>query len=99
MHVLFGDKGFDYERLGLVAMGAGMGLYLVAATLNQAALARGRAAQAAACWIASATAYVVFLLLPLFDDKVVQLEVAYLFGALVLSAALHWLYRRSLATP
>jgi O-antigen/teichoic acid export membrane protein len=97
MHLLFGDKGFDYDRLGLVAMGAGMGLYLVGATLNQAALARGRAAQAAACWVASAAAYVIFLLLPLFDDKVLQLELAFLFGALVLCATLHWLYRRSLA--
>src|SRR5439155_300514 len=81
MHVLFGDKGFDYQRLGLVAMGAGMGLYLVGATLNQAALARGRATQAAGCWAISAAGYVVFLLLPLFHDKVVQLEVAYLCGA------------------
>jgi O-antigen/teichoic acid export membrane protein len=97
MHVLFGDKGFDYERFGLVAMGAGMGLYLVGATLNQAALARGHARQAAACWIFAAGAYVVFLLLPLWDDKVVQLEVAYLCGALVLTSALYWLYRRSLA--
>jgi hypothetical protein len=97
MHVLFGDKGFDYERFGLVAMGAGMGLYLVGATLNQAALARGRAAEASACWIVSAAAYVVFLVVPPFDDKVVQLELAYLFGALVLCATLYWLYRRSLA--
>jgi O-antigen/teichoic acid export membrane protein len=95
MELLFGDKGFEYERLGLVAMGAGMGLYLCGATLNQAALARGRAGQAAACWIAAATCYVVVLVLPLFDDKVVQLEVAFLVGALVLCASLYWLYRRS----
>ena len=97
MHVLFGDKGFDYERLGLVAMGAGMGLYLVGATLNQAALALGRAGRAAVCWIVSAAAYVTFLLLPLFEDKVVQLELAYLVGAVVLCATLLWLYRSSLS--
>jgi hypothetical protein len=45
----------------------------------------------------SAAAYVTFLLLPLFDDKVVQLELAFLLGALVLCATLYWLYRRSLA--
>ena len=97
MHVLFGDKGFDYERLGLVAMGAGMGLYLCGATLNQAALARGRAAHAAACWVGAAAAYVAILVLPSFDDKVLQLEIAFLGGAVALCAALWGLYRRSLA--
>jgi O-antigen/teichoic acid export membrane protein len=97
MHLLFGDKGFDYDRFGLVAMGVGMGLYLTGATLNQAALALGRARDAALCWMASAATFVVVLLLPLLDDKVVQLAVAFLCGALVLCATLHWLYRRALA--
>jgi O-antigen/teichoic acid export membrane protein len=97
MHVVFGDKGFDYGRFGLVAMGTGMGLYLCAATLNQAALAAERAKQACACWVIAATAYVVFLLVPGFDDRVLQLELGFLFGALVLCAELYWLYRRSLA--
>ena len=97
MHVLFGDKGFDYDRLGLVAMGAGMGLYLCGATLNQAALARARARQAAACWVVSAAAYVAILVLPSVDDRVLQLEIAYLGGAVVLCATLYGLYRRSLA--
>ena len=96
MHLLFGDKGFDYERLGLVAMGAGMGLYLCGATLNQAALARGRAAQAAACWVLAAAAYVAVLLVPSFDDEVLQLEIAFLTGAVFLCAALYALYRRAL---
>jgi O-antigen/teichoic acid export membrane protein len=99
MHLVFGDKGFDYGRLGLVAMGAGMGLYLCGATLNQAALAAGRATQACACWVVAAIAYVVFLLVPGFDDRVLQLELGFLFGALVLCAELYWLYRRSLAHP
>ena len=97
MHVVFGDKGFDYGRFGLVAMGAGMGLYLCGATLNQAALAAGRAKQASACWVVAATAYVVFLLVPGFGDRVLQLELGFLFGAVVLCAELYWLYRRSLA--
>jgi hypothetical protein len=96
MHVVFGDKGFDYGRFGLVAMGAGMGAYLSAATLNQAALAAGRARQACICWVVSALAYVGFLLVPGWHDRVLQLEIGYLFGALVLSALLYWLYRRSL---
>jgi hypothetical protein len=76
-------------------MGAGMGLYLAGATLNQAALARGRARDAAACWLGSAAAYVAILLVPIVDDRIVRLEVAFLFGALVLAASLYWLYRRS----
>jgi O-antigen/teichoic acid export membrane protein len=97
MHLLFGDKGFDYGRYGLVAIGVGMGLYLVGATLNQALLARGRAAQAAACWVASAASYVVFLLIPGWHDRVLQLEVGFLFGAAVLCSLLYALYRRALA--
>jgi O-antigen/teichoic acid export membrane protein len=96
MHVVFGDKGFDYGRFGLVAMGAGMGLYLCAATLNQAALAAGRATQACACWLVAAAVYVVFLLVPGFGDRVLQLELGFLFGAMVLCAELYVLYRRSL---
>ena len=96
MHLVFGDKGFDYGRFGLVAMGAGMGLYLCAATLNQAALAAGRATQACACWVVAAAVYVVFLLVPGFDDRVLQLELGFLFGAVVLCAELYVLYRRSL---
>jgi O-antigen/teichoic acid export membrane protein len=97
MHLLFGDKGFDYDRLGLVAIGVGMGLYLVGATLNQAALARGRAREAAVCWIVSAAAYVVWLSIPGWDDRVLQLEVGFLVGAAVLCALLYGLYRRALA--
>ncbi|MEA2442285.1 MAG: hypothetical protein QOH76_3709 [Thermoleophilaceae bacterium] len=95
MHVLFGDKGFDYERFGLVAIGVGMGLYLCAATLNQAALARALPGQAAACWIVAAAAYVVFLLIPGWDDRVLQLEVGFLAGAALLCGLLYGLYRRS----
>jgi O-antigen/teichoic acid export membrane protein len=96
MEVLFGDKGFDYGRYGLVAIGVGMGLYLCGATLNQAALAVGKAKAAAGCWIASAAAYVVFLLIPGWSDRVLQLEVGFLVGSAVLCSLLYGLYRRSL---
>jgi O-antigen/teichoic acid export membrane protein len=95
MEVLFGDKGFDYERFGLVAIGVGMGLYLCGATLNQAALAVGKARAAAGCWVASAAAYVVFLLIPGWSDRVLQLEVGFLVGSAVLCTLLYALYRRS----
>jgi hypothetical protein len=72
-----------------------MGLYLAAATLSQAALARGKTREAAACWLTSAAAFVGFLLIPGWDDRVVQVEVGYAGGAAVLCALLYWLYRRS----
>ena len=47
------------------------------------------------CWVASAAAFVVFLLIPGWDDRVVQLEVGYAAGAALLCALLYWLYRRA----
>lgn len=96
MDVLFGKKGFHYGRFGLVLVAVGMGVYLCAATLNQAALARGRAKQASACWIAAAAAFVLFLVLPPWRDHVLQVEAGYLFGSSVLCALLYLLYRRLL---
>jgi O-antigen/teichoic acid export membrane protein len=98
MHVLFGDKGFEYDRLGLVAIGVGMGLYLCAATLNQAALARGASRAAAVCWVVAAAGYVVFLLIPGWNDRVLQLEVGFLAGAAVLCGLLFGLYRRAISS-
>jgi hypothetical protein len=77
-----------------VLIAAGMGLYLSAATLNQAALARGLARRAAAFWASSAAAFVVFLLLPGFNDRVLQVETGYLGAALLLCSLLYALYRR-----
>jgi O-antigen/teichoic acid export membrane protein len=93
MDLVFGGD-FDYARGGLVLISIGMGLYLSAATLNQAALARGRARQAAACWVSSAAAFVLFLGLPRFDDRVLQVETGYVGAALLLCALLYGLYRR-----
>jgi O-antigen/teichoic acid export membrane protein len=93
MGVVFGGS-FDYARGGLVLVSLGMGLYLSAATLNQALLARGLARRAAAAWAASAAAFVAFLLLPGFDDRVLQVETGYLGGALLLCSLLYALYRR-----
>jgi O-antigen/teichoic acid export membrane protein len=94
MDLLFGGE-FDYERGGLVLVSFGMGLYLAAATLNQALLAHGRAPQASAAWVACAAAFALFLLLADFDDRVLQVEIAFLGAAAVLCALLHTLYRRA----
>jgi O-antigen/teichoic acid export membrane protein len=94
MDLVFGGE-FDYARGGLVLISLGMGLYLAAATLNQALLAHGLAAQAATAWIACAAAFALFLLLAEFDDRVLQVQVAFLVAAALLCALLHTLYRRA----
>jgi O-antigen/teichoic acid export membrane protein len=94
MRLAFGGN-FEYPRGGLVMIAAGMGFYLCAATLNQAALAHSKARQAAAIWLVTAIGFVVFLLLPGFDDRVLQLETGYLGTAGLLFALLYGLYRRS----
>jgi O-antigen/teichoic acid export membrane protein len=92
MDLLFGGD-VDYERGGLVLVSIGMGLYLSAATLNQALLAHARAQQSAACWVACAAAFVLFLVLVEFDDRVLQVEVAFTGAAALLSSSLYALYR------
>jgi hypothetical protein len=71
-----------------------MGFYLSAATLNQAALAHGRARQAATIWLATAAAFVVFLLIPGWDNRVLQVQVGYFGAAALLCGLLYGLYRR-----
>jgi len=93
MQIAFGDK-FTYERGDLLIVTVGMGLYLSAATLNQAALAQGQVRRAAACWIVCAIAFVAWTALPLVEDEVHRVEVGYLGAAAVLCAALYIVYRR-----
>jgi len=93
MDLLFGGEG-GYDRFGLVLVSLGMGLYLAAATLNQALLARARARESALCWAAAAVAFVGFLLLPVLDDPVLEVEVGFLGAALLLGSLLYSQYRR-----
>ena len=94
MDLLFGGD-FDYERGGLVLVSIGMGLYLAAATLNQALLAHGRAPHAASCWASAAAGFVLFLVLVDFDDPVLGVEVAFVGAAAALCGSLYALYRRA----
>jgi O-antigen/teichoic acid export membrane protein len=93
MDLVFGGE-FDYERGGLVLVSLGMGLYLSAATLNQALLAHGRAPHAAAAWALCAAGFALFLLLADFDERVLQVELAFVGAAAALSLLLGLLYRR-----
>jgi O-antigen/teichoic acid export membrane protein len=87
MDILFGGD-FDYGRWGLVLMGIGMGFHLTAGTLNQAALARGRAKAAAAAWAGAAVAFMAWLLLTPLDDLLLAVELGYCVSAAGLAAAL-----------
>ncbi len=99
MNALLGNKGFHYGRLGLALVGLGMGLHLVAGTLNQAALARGRASIAAAAWLSSAVLFVLFVALHTISSEVTRVEVGYFGAALVLCVLLWGVYRRGQSTP
>ena len=96
MDLLFGGD-FEYERGGLVLVGVGMGFHLAAGTLNQAALARGRAWMAAAAWLACAAAFLGWLALPALDDPLLEVQVGYCATTAALAAVL-WLIERS-GTP
>jgi O-antigen/teichoic acid export membrane protein len=93
MQVAFGEN-FTYERADLIIVTAGMGLYLSAATLNQAALAQGQVRRAAGCWIACAATFVIWTVLPIVGDEFRRVEVGYLGAATVLCALLYAVYRR-----
>jgi O-antigen/teichoic acid export membrane protein len=94
MDLVFGGN-FEYERGGLVLVSVAMGLYLSAATINQALLAQGRARQAATCWVGSAAGFVALLFVSPVDDPVLSVEVGLLAGAAVLCTLLYTLYRRA----
>jgi O-antigen/teichoic acid export membrane protein len=92
MDILFKDP-FTYGRWGLALVALGMGCHLTAGTLNQAALARDRAGAAAACWLATAAAFVLFMVSPLVGDELVRAQVGYFGAAALLCALLGALYR------
>jgi O-antigen/teichoic acid export membrane protein len=94
MRVLFGDE-FDYDRLGLALVAAGMGMYLAATTLNQAVLAQGRARFASISWATSAAFFTGFLLFA--DIEIVRrVEVSFIVTAGLLLTLLYATYRRPL---
>jgi O-antigen/teichoic acid export membrane protein len=94
MTIFLGDKGFHYARLGLALVGLGMGLHLVSGTLNQAALARGRAAAACLSWLLAAALFVAFVALPTIHSQVTRVEVGYFAATALLTGLLYAVYRR-----
>jgi O-antigen/teichoic acid export membrane protein len=91
MQIAFGDK-FTYDRLGLILVSIGMGLYLSAATLNQAAVAQGQVRRSAACWVTCAVAFLIWNLLPVLDEFR-RVEIGFTGAAAALAGLLYLLYR------
>lgn len=94
MTAVLGDHGFRYQRGGLALVAVGMGFHLIAGTLNQAALARNRAALAAAAWLLSAVLFVGWMLTPIVSSEVLRVETGYFGATFILSGLLLGLYRR-----
>lgn len=97
MQIAFGAD-HAYDRLGLAIVAFGMGLYLSAATLNQAALAQGQARRAALCWAGCAALFVLWNLLPVLD-VFRRVQLGYAGGAALLCGLLYLLYRKPRARP
>ena len=95
MHLAFGGE-FHYGRLGLATIAVGVWVSTLRRQRSIKRLSRrGQARQAAVCWIGSAVAFVVFLVLPRFDDRVLQsgTGIGFAGGAALLCALLYRLYR------
>jgi len=92
MQLAFSDK-FTYERIGLVIVSLGMGLYLCAATLNQGALAQGQVRRSATRWIVCAALFVAWTLSSLVTEVDLRVELGFLGSAAILSALLFLIYR------
>ena len=97
MQLAFGEN-FTYDRTGLLIVTAGMGLYLCAATLNQAAMAQGQVRRAAVCWVGCAAAFVAWNLTPALDEFR-RVEVGFTAAAALLAGLLYLLYRSPTGRP
>jgi O-antigen/teichoic acid export membrane protein len=98
MHLAFGKK-FDYDRLGLLIVTAGMGLYLSAVTVNQACLAQGQVRRASLRWIGCAAFFIVWCLLPVISNEFRRVEIGFTLTAASLLTMLYVIYRRPIERP
>ncbi len=93
MEIAFGKNG-TYDRLGLLLVTFGMGLYLSSVTLNQACIAQGQVRRAAVRWITCAAVFIGWNFIPLVSNEQRRVELGFLIAAGVLFALLLWVYRR-----
>jgi O-antigen/teichoic acid export membrane protein len=93
MQLAFSDK-FSYDRPALLLVTAGMGLYLSAATVNQACLAQGQARRASVRWAACAAFFVAWCFLAPIGEEFRRVEVGFALSATILLGLLVAIYRR-----
>ncbi len=92
MQLAFSEK-FTYDRLGLLFVTAGMGLYLSAVTVNQACLAQGQVRRAAARWIGCAAFFVAWCFLAPIGEEFRRVEVGFALTATLLLGLLFLIYQ------
>jgi O-antigen/teichoic acid export membrane protein len=93
MQIAFSNK-FTYDRAGLLAVTAGMGLYLASVTVNQACIAQGQVRRASARWISCAAIFIGWNFVPLVSNEFRRVEIGFLLAAGVLFSLLYYVYRR-----
>jgi len=92
MSHLFGQD-YEYGRAGLALVGIGVGLHLVAGTLNQTTLARGQAHHSSAIWLLCAAIFLVWTVVPVVDDVLLRVEIGYAASTALLAGLLYVVYR------
>jgi O-antigen/teichoic acid export membrane protein len=93
MQLAFSAK-FEYDRVGLLLVTLGMGLYLASVTINQACIAQGQVRRASVRWVACAAAFVAWNFVPLVGDEFRRVEIGFALAAGLLLALLSLIYRR-----
>jgi O-antigen/teichoic acid export membrane protein len=92
MQIAFSNK-FTYDRVGLLLVSVGMGLYLASVTVNQACIAQGQVRRAAVRWIACAVLFIGWNFVPLVGDEFRRVELGFLLAAGALLSLLYYVYR------
>lgn len=93
MQIAFSAK-FTYDRVGLLLVVIGMGLYLAAVTVNQACLAQGQARRSSIRWISCAVFFIVWTIVPFIDDGNLRVELGFALTAFLLLSLLTFIYFR-----
>jgi O-antigen/teichoic acid export membrane protein len=92
MQIAFSKK-FTYDRLGLLLVSVGMGLYLSSVTVNQACIAQGQVRRAAVRWITCAALFIGWNFIPLVSNEFRRVEIGFLLAAGLLFSLLYYAYR------
>ena len=87
MQLAFSDK-YEYERVELLMVTLGMGLYLASVTVNQACIAQGQVRRASVRWITCAAVFIAWNFVPLVENEYHRVEIGFMLAAGVLLALL-----------